>query len=127
MIRRLGEWMALAGATLMLVNAVRAVVDPAAFAAYLGTPLSSPEDAPLVFVYALRALFIGLTVIGLVIARQRLALAIVAGVAVVMPVGDAFVTAQAGAASAIVIRHVVIALFLALTASALALPLRKHA
>lgn len=123
LMRSLGGWMAAAGGALMLVNAARAFNDPTAFATYLGVPLAAPEDAALIYVYALRALFIGIAVIGLLVARQRLALAVVAVAAVIMPVGDAFVTDQAGAAMPTVLRHFGIAVFLAVTAIALAWPL----
>lgn len=125
LMRSLGGWMAAVGGALMIVNTVRAFSDPVAFAVYLGLPLAASADTALVHVYALRALFIALVVFGLIAARQRLALAVVAAVAVVMPVGDALLTAHAGAPMAIVGRHVAIAVFLALTAFALVRPLRN--
>jgi hypothetical protein len=100
------------GAGLMLVNAVRAFSDPAAFATYLGLPLATADDAGLVQVYGLRALFIGLLIGTLLILRERTALSVVALTAVVMPVGDAILTSGAGAPGATVGRHVGIALFL---------------
>ena len=125
LMRSLGGWMVAAGGALMLVNAARAFNDPAAFAIYLGLPLAAPQDGVLIHVYALRALFIGIVVIGLLIARQRLALAVVAAAAVIMPVGDAILTHYAGAAMPTVLRHVGIAVFLAVAAVALARPLRN--
>ena len=59
-IRSLGFCLAALGGLLMAVNGVRAFVDPAAFAIYLGLPLGAPGDAALVHVYGLRALFIAL-------------------------------------------------------------------
>ncbi len=120
LMRSPGGWMAAAGAALMLVNAFRAFHDPAAFAAYLGLPLAAPRDAALIHVYALRALFIGIAVAGLLVMRQRLALGVVAAAAVIMPAGDAILTHQAGAAMPTVLRHIGIAVFLAIAAIALA-------
>lgn len=125
LMRSLGGWMAVAGGALMIVNAARAFNDPVAFATYLGLPLAAPQDAVLIHVYGLRALFIGIVVIGLLIARQRLALAVVAAAAVIMPVGDALLTHEAGAAMPTVLRHVGIAAFLAVAAVALAWPLQS--
>jgi hypothetical protein len=48
--------------------------------------------------------------------RQRRALVALAACAVVMPVGDALLAAQAGAGPAIVLRHAAIAVYLIATA-----------
>ena len=127
LLRTLGGWMAAAGGGLMLVNAGRAFADPAGFAVYLGLPLAAAGDAALIQIYGLRALFIGLLVGGLIAAGQRRALFLLALAAVVMPVGDALLARHAGASGTIVARHCVIALFLLLTALALALPRRRTA
>lgn len=110
--RSTGVVMAGLGALLMLVNAARAFLNPAAFATYLGLPLMSASDAGLVQVYGLRALFIGMLIVTLLALRQRTALWVVALTAVVMPVGDAIMTAVAGAPGTIVGRHLAIAVFL---------------
>ena len=70
-----GFWMVALGGLLMAVNSVRAFNDPSAFATYLGLPLASPDDAALIHIYALRALFIALLVAALHMTRQRKALA----------------------------------------------------
>jgi hypothetical protein len=114
--RTLGVAMASAGGLLMLVNAARAFADPGGFATYLGLPLVDAADAGLIRIYGLRALFIGLLVGGLLLARQRTALWMVAAIAVVMPAGDAWLTQQAGAPGLIVGRHLAIAVYLAVTA-----------
>src|ERR1044071_8342056 len=54
----LGAWLGLALAALMIVNTFRAFVDPAAFAAYMGLPLSYPSGAGVVHIYGLRAAFL---------------------------------------------------------------------
>ena len=114
---RSGEiWMAALAGFLMLFNAVRAYSNPVGFADYLGLPLADVKDAVLIHTYALRALFIGLLVTGLIWKRQITALALVAAIAIVMPIGDAVLAVQAQAAQATIIRHIVIALYLALTA-----------
>lgn len=114
--RSVGVWMAGAGGLLMLVNAGRAFADPDGFARYLGLPLAAGGDAGLVHVYGLRALFIGLLVGTLLLLRERGVLWIVAAVAIVMPLGDAWLTSQAGAPSLTVGRHLAIAIFLGVTA-----------
>lgn len=108
-----GSWMVAAGAVLMFVNAARAFASPEAFAGYLGLPLVSAADAGLVYVYGLRALFIGLLAAVLLGARAPRALSLLALTAIVMPVGDAWLTFQAGASAATVGRHIGIAVFLA--------------
>lgn len=115
-IRSLGFWLAALGGLLMAVNSVRALVDPAAFAVYLGLPLAAQGDAALIHVYALRTLFIALLVAALLVTRQRQALALLSACAVVMPAGDALLTSTAGASTGIVLRHAAIALYLLVTA-----------
>lgn len=100
----------------MLVNTVRAFADPAGFAAYMGLPLSDTANHAFVQVYALRALFLGLCVLALLFRGDIRALAVFALVAVVMPVGDAVLTAANGAPIATVARHAATAIVLALTA-----------
>ena len=114
-----GVWIATAGGVLMLLNTVRALRAPAPFATYLGLPLADPRDAGLVRVYALRALFIALTLAILLVLRDARTLGLVSLAAVVMPVGDAILTARAGAPRATVIRHIVIAVALAAAAALL--------
>jgi hypothetical protein len=104
-----GVWIAVAGGLLMAINAVRSLSKPVPFATYLGLPLAHEGDADMVRVYGLRALFIGLAVSALLIMRDVPALAALMLTAVVMPVGDAVLTAKANAPRATVIRHVVIA------------------
>ncbi|MBU6373325.1 MAG: DUF4267 domain-containing protein [Alphaproteobacteria bacterium] len=117
----------LAGAIALLqgVNAVRAFAAPAGFADYMGLPLAAPQDAGFVFVYGLRAAFIALAVAALLATRNFAALTWVAAVAIVMPIGDAVLTARAGAPTAIVARHVAIAIFLCVTALVLHLAARR--
>lgn len=114
--RSIGVWMAAAAALLMFVNAARAFGDPSAFSAYLGLPITDPAQSGFVLVYALRAAFIGLAVVLLLYARERRALGLFALAAVVMPVGDAWLTAAADAPAATIGRHVAIAAFLLVAA-----------
>lgn len=118
---------ALAGAIALLqgVNAVRAFAAPAGFADYMGLPLATPQDAGFVLVYGLRAAFIALAVAALLVTRNFTALTWVAVAAIVMPIGDAVLTARAGAPTAIVARHVAIAVFLCVTAVVLHLAARR--
>jgi hypothetical protein len=107
-----GVVMAGLGTLLMLANAGRAFLNPIGFSAYLGLPLSNMSDTGLVHIYALRALFIGILGGSLLLMRQRTALWSFALAAVIMPVGDAMLTFNAGAPTLTVMRHVAIAVFL---------------
>ena len=100
----------------MLVNTVRAFADPAGFAAYMGLPLTDPANHAFVQVYALRALFLGLCALALLFRRDTRALAVFALVAIVMPVGDALLTASYGAPITTIARHAATAIVLAVTA-----------
>jgi hypothetical protein len=103
----------------MLVNTVRAFIAPAAFAAAMGLPLANPADHAFVQVYGLRAMFLGLCALALLWRRDIRALAVFALVAIVMPVGDALLTASNGAPPLIVARHGATAIVLAVTAALL--------
>jgi hypothetical protein len=101
------------------VNAVRAFADPAGFADYMGLPLG-PEDAVgFVHVYGLRTAFIAVMTAIFLVRRELAPLQWVALAALIMPVGDAVLTAGAGAPTATVVRHVAIAVYLAVTFAAL--------
>src|SRR6185295_13969172 len=108
----LGAWLAVALAALMIVNTVRAFVEPAAFAAYMGLPLADPGNAAFVQVYGLRAAFLGLFALVLLWRADMFALGAFAAVAVLMPLGDAYLAQTAGAPPEIVGRHLVSALIL---------------
>lgn len=116
-----GTWIAAAGGVLMLVNTVRALTAPAPFATYLGLPLADARDAGLVKVYGLRALFIALVLAILLIRRDAITLGLVSIAATVMPIGDALLTRAAGAPRGTVVRHIVIAIALALAGALLVL------
>ena len=111
----------------MLVNSVRAFADPVGFAAYIGLPLTDPANHAFVQVYGLRALFLGLCAWALLWRRDTRALAVFALVAVVMPVGDALLTASNGAPALIVARHGATAIVLAITAALLCSRAAKEA
>ncbi len=125
--RRPAILMVLLAAALMFVNAARAFANPSGFATYLGLPIDDASANGFVLVYGVRALFIGVLAATLVITRQIRALAWFAGVAVIMPVGDAILTAQAGAATSTIGRHVAIAVFLLATSLLLSRFDQRHA
>ncbi len=105
-------------AAFMALNAVRAAAAPANFARYMGLPLE-PQPAGFVHVYAVRTVFLALLPAVLLLRRDTHALSVVAACAVVMPLGDAWLTWltwRAKAGTATVIRHLVIAVFLATAA-----------
>lgn len=110
--RSAGFWMAVVLVVYILFNAVRAASNPAQFATYYGLSLTQPDNHAFVFVYAIRALFLGLFGLALLLRRQYPALAIYALVGVVMPLGDALLVAATGGPTATVIRHLLTAVFL---------------
>ncbi|MDX2277477.1 MAG: DUF4267 domain-containing protein [Hyphomonadaceae bacterium] len=117
--RTLGFWLAVPLAVLQAFNAVRAVADPVGFSAYMGAPLQTAVDSAWVLIYALRTGFIALLVAQLLLRRDLEALKWTALVALIMPLGDAFIAHQAGAASVIVARHGAIAAYLLVVTVAL--------
>jgi hypothetical protein len=66
-------------------------------------------------VYAIRALFLGLFGLGLLLRRDFKALALYALIGSVMPLGDALLVATEGATAGTVLRHLLVALFLLVT------------
>lgn len=110
--RTVGFWLAIPIAALQGVNAVRTLIDPVGFAAYMGV---AGGDPAWVQIYGLRAAFIALLV-GVFLARQNLtALKWMALCALVMPIGDALITSGASASAAIVGRHAAIGVFVLIT------------
>jgi hypothetical protein len=99
----------------ILFNAVRAIVNPVDFAAFYGLPLVDPGNTAFVFVYAIRALFLGLFGLGLLLRRDFNALALYALIASVMPIGDALLVGLEGGPTGTIGRHVLTAVFLLAT------------
>jgi len=102
-------------ATLQLAYALYAYVDPAAFAGIRGTRLLDAGDADWVRIYGSRTLFIALIVGYLLYVRQFRVLAMAALIALVMPVTDALLAHQAAAGTAVLLKHVLTAVFLLVT------------
>jgi hypothetical protein len=100
-----GIWMIVILIGYILFNAVRSVLNPAEFASYYGLPLVSRDNDAFVFVYAIRALFLGLFGLGLLIRKQYSALALYALIGSVMPLGDALLVGVEGGGTGIIIRH----------------------
>ncbi|MDX2139101.1 MAG: DUF4267 domain-containing protein [Chloroflexota bacterium] len=113
--RSAGVWLALVLVIYMLFNAARAVTNPLDFAASYGTPLAEGSSTAFVLVYAIRALFLALFGLALIVTMQWRALAWFALVAVVMPAGDALLVALQGGAISIVVRHALTAVLLFVT------------
>ena len=112
----IGFWMAVVLVVYILFNAVRAVADPVGFASNFGTPLTDAGDTGFVFAYAIRALFLGLFGLSLLIRRDLTTLMWYALIAAVMPLGDALLVGSAGGPTAAVVRHVATIAFLLATA-----------
>lgn len=112
MMKTAGFWLAAIMGIMQALNAVRALIDPVAFSAYMGLPLEDSADVGFVLVYGLRTAFIAI-LIGVFLLLKRLdALAWMALVALLLPIGDAWLATQSGASAAIIARHVAIAVYL---------------
>ncbi len=107
-----GFWLALALAVSQLVNAWRVILDAESYAIYMGLPLRTEADMAWVYVYALRALFLGCFAGYLLLSAQYRVLSQMALIAVLMPVGDFYLVWQDGAAGTTMARHAIIALAL---------------
>jgi hypothetical protein len=118
-LRTIGFWLAVPLALLQAVNAARAISDPMAFSAYMGAPVVSSDATAWVYVYALRTGFISLLVTFFLVRRDVPALKWTAVAALVMPLGDAWIAHQSGAALSIVARHLAIEAYLIVTVIAL--------
>jgi hypothetical protein len=125
--RTIGFWMSLPLGLLQGVNALRVLADPAGFAAYMGLPLASPADGSWVLVYGSRTAFIAALVTIFVLRRDLQALKWTALAALVMPLCDALLAAQAGAPAATIVRHGLIALYLLVTVVMLWVAARRPA
>lgn len=110
--RTAGFWLAVAIAALQGLNAVRTLIDPQGFASYMGLPADQLNALGWVQVYGLRAGFIALLTAVLLARSDFAALRWMALAGLVMPLGDAWLTASAGAAPSTVGRHLAIAVFL---------------
>ncbi len=125
--KTIGFWCAIIMGLAQASSALRAFANPAAFADYMGLPLAENAGPGFVWVYALRTTLIAFLALFLAISGRFKALAIIASVALILPIGDAWLSAQAGAADAIVYRHVGIAVFLGFTAAMLFRDSRRSA
>ncbi len=113
--RTIGFWCAMIMALAQATSAARAFADPMAFSIYMGLQISGPSEAGFVTVYALRTTLIAGLAFFMAITGRFRALAVIALIALILPLGDAWLSSQAGAQSSIVYRHLGIAAFLAFT------------
>lgn len=114
--RTVGFWLAAGIAALQGANAARTVLDSQDFATYMGLPVDQLSALGWVQVYGLRAGLIAVLTALLLSRSDFAALRWMALAALVMPLGDALLTASAGAGSPIIARHLAIAAFLLVTA-----------
>lgn len=117
--RSVGVWMSILIAAFMALNTWRSASDPAGFIAYFGLPQAADSDPAFVYVYASRALFLALITAVLIWKRQFAALKYFAAVAIIMPLCDAVQVFRAEGVGAVVVRHLVVALYLMITATLL--------
>jgi hypothetical protein len=101
-----GFWMAGLIGLAQLASAIKAAIDPLAFASQLGLPPADPTDIGFVHIYALRTSFVALLILGLLVTKNMKALTWAATAAIVMPLGDAYLTYQAGAPAATFGKHI---------------------
>lgn len=113
--RSAGLWLTVLLLTYILFSSVRAATDPAAFAASFGLPLGDSGDSSFVLVYAVRALFLGILGLTLLVRRQYSSLATFILVATIMPIGDALLVIRNGAGPATIALHGSVGLILLLT------------
>jgi hypothetical protein len=111
--RSLGIWMVVILIVYILFSAFRSLQNPVEFAAGFGLPPANPNNNGFVYVYSIRAIFLGLLGLVLLVRRNYSALALFVLVATVMPIGDAVLVALNGGGT--VIQHVLTAGFLLLT------------
>ncbi len=112
----------------MLYVSILTRVDPVAAAKGFGLPLSGSEALPWLSVKSGRDLGIGLAIVCLVLARQRLAAGVFMLAAIVMPVVDALTVLKGGASLVLALSvHGSAAVYVAILAAVLLLPssLRK--
>jgi hypothetical protein len=111
-----GVWLTAIVIGYSFFNVFRALTGPVAFAEQFGIPGTNDGQNAFILVYALRTLFISLFGLWLLVRRQWRGLAVFVVVALVMPLGDAWLVASRGGPVDILLRHIVIALYLLLTA-----------
>jgi hypothetical protein len=91
-----GFWLGAVMALLMYVNAIRTVLNPNGFSAYMGLPLKDAAGAAWVRVYGLRALFIGLVVTFFLVRLDPVSLTWLFVMAIPMALGDAYLVSSTG-------------------------------
>lgn len=107
----------------MLFLSINSVMDPVAAARGFGLPLSGNDALPWLSVKSGRDLGIGLAIVALVVARQRLAAGLFVLACMVMPVVDALTVLKGGASLALALSvHGSAAVYVAFLAAALLLP-----
>lgn len=126
LLRTPGFWLAALIGLAQALNAVRATIDPAGFAGYMGLPLATAADVGFVQVYALRTAFIAVLVFVMLGIGAIRPLAWMALCALFLPIGDALLASQAGAAEGTVLRHWAIAVYLLIAAVVLFRGSRRH-
>ncbi len=113
-VERVGFVLVLLMAVLQGFYAVYAYLDPSAFSGVRGTDLIA-GDEPWVQIYASRTLFIALVIGYLLYIKHYKMLMIAALFGVVMPLTDGVLAYTAGAASAVVVKHGLTAIYLVVT------------
>lgn len=113
--RSVGVWLAVAMVLYTFSNVVRAAIDPRGFADFFfGQPVSADNTA-FVWVYAIRTLFLAVFAGVLLLQKNIPALTTFTLVAILMPLGDALLTAVSGAPIGRVAIHLLIAAILFVT------------
>lgn len=103
--RTIAFWLALALAFSQLANVIRVSFGALEYSAYMGLPLQSADGIAWVYVYALRALFLGTFAGYLLWRRQYAVLSMMALFAIVMPIGDFYLVWNADGSVGTLARH----------------------
>lgn len=121
--RTVGFYLVILIALAQLSNGLRGLLDPLNFSAYFGVPASA--DPAWVRIYGLRSLLLGTLAAVLLWRREISALRWFSLLALPLPLGDLWLSHQAGAGTVILLRHAAVALVLVMTFTSLQRWLRR--
>lgn len=127
MLKKVAFLLVLLMVLLQAFYGIYAFVEPLAFVDIRGTDLVSAGDTDWVKIYASRTLFIALIIAVLLYFRDYRLLVWAALLGTVMPVTDAWLAYQSGAAASVVIKHVATVCYLAITCVVLGIAVRQEA
>ncbi|MFT5572100.1 MAG: hypothetical protein ACI9FR_001021 [Cryomorphaceae bacterium] len=125
-LEKVAFFLVLLMALLQGAYAIYAYSDPSSFSLLRGTELHDLADADWVKIYASRTWFVALIIGFLLYLKNYQILAWAALFGTVMPVADAFLAYQAGAADAVVYKHIATFVYLLITFAVLKVVVKNH-